>query len=79
MGWETLATAAGGLLASTLFSSAMKKPPKVNSSAATSEIDTAAQKSKTARTALLETAGGQAGAQLQPGQVANSRDTILGN
>lgn len=55
------------------------KAPAVNATAANQEIATAATNTKKARTALLETAGGSAGAELQPGQVANSRDTILGN
>lgn len=61
------------------FVGGKEKAPKVDTAPAQQEVDTAATNTKKARTALLETAGGTAGAQLQPGQVANSRDTILGN
>lgn len=52
--------------------------PKVDTGPATSEVDTEAAKSKAARAALLETAGGSAGATLQPGQVSPTQ-TLFGN
>lgn len=77
MGWETLAGFGTQLLGQVISGSA--KSPKVDAVAARSEISTASTNTKKARSALLETAGGTAGAELMPGQVANSRDTILGN
>lgn len=52
--------------------------PKVNTAPADSEVATQAAKDQNARSALLETAGGQAGSPLQPGQV-QQRSTLFGN
>lgn len=54
------------------------KAPKANVAPAVAAVDTEEEKNKRARSALLETAGGQAGAQLQPGQVGQS-NTVFGN
>ena len=54
------------------------KAPKANVAPAVSAVETEEDKNKRARSALLETAGAQAGAQLQPGQVGQST-TIFGN
>lgn len=53
--------------------------PKVDATAASNTVADADAQAKNARSALLETAGGQSGAQLQPGQVTNTRQTLLGN
>lgn len=52
---------------------------KVSTSAADSEVSSAASAAKKARSALLETAGGQAGENLSPGQTASNKDTLFGN
>lgn len=52
--------------------------PKTNTSPAMSAIDEEADKNKRARSALIETAAGTAGAQLQPGQVGGSGN-LFGN
>lgn len=52
--------------------------PKANVQPAVDTINEEEQKNKRARSALLETAGGSAGAQLQPGQVA-AKSNIYGN
>jgi hypothetical protein len=76
MGWETIiSSVAGGLLGKLVMGSA--KTPKTDVSAANSEVDTAATKSKRARTALLET--DPTSNNLMPGMVGNSRDSLLGN
>jgi len=81
MGGEVFGMIASSVLSKVVGGMFTKKPkaPSVDTTAANSEIKTASSNSMKARTALLETAGGQAGAELAPGQVANSRDTILGN
>lgn len=66
-----VAKAIGSLLGTT-------KPPKTDVSAATSQVDDELAKTKAAKAALLETYGGQAGSQLQPGQVQSS-NTLFGN
>lgn len=53
--------------------------PKVNPAAAEGTIDDSQLKANEARSALLETAGGQEGSPLQPGQTSNQRQTLLGN
>lgn len=54
------------------------KAPKANVAPAIDQVETEADKAKRARSALLQTAGGQAGDQLQPGQVSGN-GTIFGN
>lgn len=69
-----LIKAVGGLLGGLMGGSA----PKANVAPATKEVAKAADDTIKKRTALLETAGGAAGAVLQPGQVQNNQ-TIFGN
>lgn len=76
MGWETVLSAVAGPLIGKLIGGSAKAP-KVDATAANTEVNTALTKTKKARTALLETSPLQG--DLQPGQVANSRDTLLGN
>jgi hypothetical protein len=52
--------------------------PKTNTAPADTMIDEEAAKNKRARTALIESAAGTAGAQLQPGQVGGSGN-LFGN
>lgn len=52
--------------------------PKAQSGEATAAVDGEASNAKKARAALLETQGGIAGEELEPGQV-KKRDNIFGN
>lgn len=76
MGWETVISAVAAPLISKVLGGSVKAP-KTNTTAAVSEVNTAMVKTKKARNALLET--DPMAAQLQPGMVSNSRDTLLGN
>lgn len=76
MGWETVISAVAGPLIDK-FVGGTPKAPKVDTSTAKNEVDTAAVKTKRSRTALLET--DPLAADLMPGMVSNSRDTLLGN
>lgn len=53
--------------------------PKSDAAPATSEVNNAASAAAAARSQLLDTAGGSAGAQLQPGQVLNPNGNTFGN
>lgn len=52
--------------------------PKADTASATKSVDDEAAKAARKRSALLDTVGGQAGSQLQPGQVSNTQ-TLFGN
>lgn len=52
--------------------------PKTNTAPAVDEVAQQQAKDQQARSALLQTAGGQAGSQLQPGQV-QQRSTLFNN
>lgn len=52
---------------------------KVATGAPTAQINNAQSTAMSARTNLLETAGGAAGSPLGPGQVGGNKDTIFGN
>lgn len=69
---------AGGLLGGLvgLLTGGSMKEPKVDSSAATKELDDEEAKAKKARSALLEAGSGS---QLQPGQVGGGGDRVFGN
>lgn len=53
--------------------------PKVDTSAADKETGDAQNQANAARGALFETAGGAAGSDLSPQQIASSRSTLFGN
>lgn len=76
MGWETVISAVAGPLISKVLGG-KPKAPQTDTTAAVKEVDTALVKTKKARNALLET--DPLAGELQPGQVSNSRDTLLGN
>lgn len=79
MGIETIAAIASiGAAGFSTYKALTQKAPKVDTAPATNELAAAQTSTANARTALLETAGGQAGAILQPGQVGNS-DRLFGN
>lgn len=72
-GIGTAASVASGI------SSIMGGAPKASGSAATSEVSNSANQAASARSLLLETAGGSAGSTLQPGQVGGNKNTTFGN
>ena len=51
----------------------------VSSAAARGDVSSAAAAARKARSSLLETAGGQAGESLTPGQTSANKDTLFGN
>jgi len=54
------------------------KAPKANVAPAVSTVESEEEKAKKARSALIQNAAGQAGAQLQPGEVAPGQN-LFGN
>lgn len=66
----------GGILTKAL-AGGVKEPKTSNQAAQDTEAD--ARKAKTARSQLLETGQGLAGAELDPTQIGKKRDTLLGN
>lgn len=61
------------------ISSIMGGSPKASGAAATGEVNKSANQAASARSLLLETAGGSSGSNLQPGQVADNKNNIFGN
>jgi hypothetical protein len=61
------------------ISSIMSSAPKASGAAATGEVSNATNQAASARSLLLDTAGGSAGEQLQPGQVGGNKNTTFGN
>jgi hypothetical protein len=53
--------------------------PSAADPAATQQVNQSTDSAMSARTQLLETAGGAAGSPLAPGQVGNNNQTIFGN
>ena len=76
MGWEAVISAVAGPLISKVLGGGVKAP-KTDTRAAVSEVNTSLVKTKKARNALLET--DPLASDLIPGQVSNSRETLLGN
>lgn len=61
------------------ISSIMSSAPKASGAAATGEVSQSQSEAASARSLLLETAGGSSGQSLQPGQVSGNKNNIFGN
>lgn len=57
----------------------LSSTPKASGAAATGEVSKSANQAASARSLLLDTAGGSAGSPLEPGQVGNNKNNIFGN
>ena len=57
----------------------MGSSPKVDTSTASTTVEEGKTSAQKARTALLETAGGQAGETLNADQVSDEKTTLFGN
>lgn len=81
----TTATVIAGIGAAATVASAgysilsAAKSSKASAAAPDAQVNSSESTAMSARTNLLETAGGAAGSPLAPGQVGNSNNTIFGN